>query len=119
MNVKKSIFGLCILVCLFISCGDEESDAEAPRAPTGLELRADSDGILLTWSANYEDDLAGYHIYRHRSSLQKRSDPDSNIQQTRGTHKISKIYRNTGRGDCLKLNVSILVFPLDIPVLEV
>ena len=62
MNVKKSILYLCILACLFISCGDD-TDTEPPSTPSGLALRADSEGTLLTWSANDEVDLAGYNIY--------------------------------------------------------
>lgn len=62
MKVKISILYMCLLACLFISCGDD-TDTEPPSAPSGLAVRVDSDGILLTWVANHEEDLAGYNVY--------------------------------------------------------
>ncbi|MGH8610626.1 MAG: DUF4082 domain-containing protein [Gammaproteobacteria bacterium] len=39
-----------------------------PGPPTGLAATASAAGVALTWSANPEGDLAGYHVYRATSS---------------------------------------------------
>jgi hypothetical protein len=38
-------------------------DQTPPRAPSSLEILV-SDGAFLTWAANEEEDLAGYHVFR-------------------------------------------------------
>jgi hypothetical protein len=35
----------------------------SPRAPTGLAASLENQEILLSWNANPESDIAGYHIY--------------------------------------------------------
>ncbi|MBS3908438.1 MAG: S-layer homology domain-containing protein [Actinobacteria bacterium] len=43
---------------------------EPPAKPQGLQAKADSKTITLSWSANTEDDIAGYNIYRSTSSTE-------------------------------------------------
>jgi hypothetical protein len=39
-------------------------DKTPPRAPTGLDLTPSDNSAVLTWDANEENDLKGYHVYR-------------------------------------------------------
>ena len=43
-------------------------DTTPPAAPTGLTASANGSQSILTWTANSEDDLASYKIYRGSSS---------------------------------------------------
>lgn len=42
-------------------------DTTAPGAPSGLTAKAGEANIALTWTANTEPDLAGYHVHRSES----------------------------------------------------
>ena len=42
----------------------EEPDVEPPAAPSGLQVIAGFSSVLLEWTANEEDDLGGYSVYR-------------------------------------------------------
>ncbi|MCZ2835966.1 pectinesterase family protein [Modestobacter sp. VKM Ac-2985] len=51
--------------------GSEEpaaGDITAPAAPAGLTAATDGAGVAVTWTANGEADLAGYHVYRATGS---------------------------------------------------
>src|SRR6185503_4769962 len=39
-------------------------DTTAPAPPQGVAVLVDGRSVSLTWSANTEDDLAGYHVFR-------------------------------------------------------
>ncbi len=39
-------------------------DTKPPAIPTGLVAHVDGRQVHLTWNANTEDDLAGYHVFR-------------------------------------------------------
>lgn len=39
-------------------------DTNPPVAPSGLAAQAGDGQVILTWNANVDSDLAGYHIYR-------------------------------------------------------
>jgi hypothetical protein len=39
-------------------------DKTPPHAPTGLDVVESNTGAFVTWDANDENDLAGYHVYR-------------------------------------------------------
>jgi hypothetical protein len=39
-------------------------DKTPPHPPTGLDVVESDTGAFLTWDANEENDLAGYHVYR-------------------------------------------------------
>ena len=41
-----------------------EPDSASPTIPTGLAATSSYHAILLDWTDNNEDDLAGYHVYR-------------------------------------------------------
>ena len=43
-------------------------DTIPPSTPTGLTGFVVSGGVLLLWTPNTEDDLAGYHLYRENAS---------------------------------------------------
>jgi hypothetical protein len=43
-------------------------DKTPPRTPTGLELTPSDNSAFLTWDANDEADLKGYHVYRSGSA---------------------------------------------------
>jgi hypothetical protein len=44
-------------------------DSIPPAAPQGLKVKIDTTGVArLTWSANQEKDLKGYHVYRSNFS---------------------------------------------------
>jgi len=43
-------------------------DTTPPSTPTGLTGFVVSGGVLLFWTPNIEDDLAGYHLYRENAS---------------------------------------------------
>ncbi len=46
----------------------EAPDIQPPAAPTDLQVTAGFSSILLEWSANDEDDLGGYSVYRENDS---------------------------------------------------
>ena len=46
----------------------EAPDIEPPAAPVGLQVTAGFSSILLEWTANDEDDLGGYSVYRENDS---------------------------------------------------
>ncbi len=54
-----------VTVFVFVAPGVDQAP---PRAPTGLSGSAGPGRIQLLWDANGEGDLAGYHVYRSRTS---------------------------------------------------
>ena len=45
---------------------ESECELDAPAVPTGLSAQPQIGGVLLTWTANTEDDLDGYMVLRAR-----------------------------------------------------
>jgi hypothetical protein len=43
---------------------DHLLDTAPPATPSGLSATAEPDGVHVSWAANTEPDLAGYHVYR-------------------------------------------------------
>lgn len=46
------------------------ADNQAPRSPLLLRAIQKQDSIHLSWKANLEDDLSGYHIYRKNNKVE-------------------------------------------------
>lgn len=70
------------------------SDSTAPAAPTGVAAQARSDGILVTWDANVEYDLASYKVYQDGTTLVgtiTQGDPTSYLDTT-AVEAISHYY---------------------------
>ena len=44
------------------------ADVTPPSVPTGLTATATTSGVVVSWTANTEADLAGYHMYRSASA---------------------------------------------------
>ena len=44
------------------------ADVTPPSVPTGLTATATTSGVVASWTANTEADLAGYHMYRSASA---------------------------------------------------
>jgi hypothetical protein len=40
-------------------------DKTAPQVPSGLDIVVSETGAFVTWAANAESDLAGYHVFRN------------------------------------------------------
>ncbi len=68
-----------------VSCGDaaaEESDFSnqdsatpgPPTPPSELEAEGEAEQVELSWTANSEDDLAGYDVYRSTASFADSAD---------------------------------------------
>lgn len=77
----------------------EPTDPSAPDTPSGLSAEVlGSDSIQLTWTANTEDDLAGYYIYRDTSSnglfpqIAKVLAPTTNYTDTAGLSSNTTYY---------------------------
>lgn len=47
---------------------DATVEFEAPDTPTGLQTSSQSGSIVLTWTANTEEDILGYMVYRYNES---------------------------------------------------
>ncbi len=57
------------VACVFNGlCDGGSQDTTPPEAPTGLNATAERGAIALTWTANSETDLVGYHVYTSDSS---------------------------------------------------
>jgi len=44
-------------------------DKTPPQVPSGLDIVVSETGAFVTWSANAESDLAGYHVFRNGMAL--------------------------------------------------
>ncbi len=44
-------------------------DATAPTTPTGLTATSQSGAVKLTWTANVDDDIYGYMVYRYNAAV--------------------------------------------------
>ncbi|MCD6335655.1 MAG: T9SS type A sorting domain-containing protein [Candidatus Latescibacteria bacterium] len=47
---------------------DTEQDTEAPVAPSGLSAQWKGNRVALSWTANAEQDVLGYNVYRREES---------------------------------------------------
>ncbi len=56
------------VTCLHQNTCGGGGDVTPPAAPTGLIATGGTNQVDLTWNANAESDLAGYHVYRATSS---------------------------------------------------
>ncbi|WP_440998744.1 fibronectin type III domain-containing protein [Fodinibius sp. SL11] len=77
MNRIFLIPSIVITLCGFLvltSCGGsstspDDTDNNAPSAPTSLKGTSGDQEVVLTWDANTESDLTGYNLYRSTSSI--------------------------------------------------
>ncbi|TDR20497.1 endonuclease [Marinicella litoralis] len=70
---------------VFDGCG---ADTTAPSAPLNLSANASDAQVALTWQANTENDLAGYHLLRSTS-------PGGSYTQVNGSIIVDTLYFDT------------------------
>ncbi len=70
LNIKILLFIILIGLIAIIGCGGGDNgtttnpDTTAPANPTGLIATPENTEVILNWTANTEDDLAKYEVYK-------------------------------------------------------